>query len=437
VRGDDPSRAAGVSVSLGTVDGGLPTPAQIAGGSSTAGRGAFAPDGSALVAVSDGSGAPGFGDGRVLAAIAGPGGGFGPLADVMCARPWGLPVAAAGGPAGDWAVLWTYGAERGAVEDVTLSSGTTGAGAGPSCPPVHYGIDGPALVGIGAPAHFSAASMLDPGEAAAVVRWTFAGPAPSTLTAGTELGTAFPTRGLYTASALVQHDAAHGGWSDTRATSFVVDDPPAVAISPTSAQVATGSAVTFSVSATAAPGGVITGPALEVGGPVQGATTQQTGAGRFVVRFTRPGTYPVTATATDDLGLQGSATASVVVSDSAPGRPTGGTAGQGAAGGGGGGSCLHAAVPARARRATALRRGIAVRLRTDAARCRVTIRIARGSRTVVTKKLTLRRASHSHTVRVKLGPSTRRKLRAHKRSKLAVTVRATGRVVRRHVTIIR
>ena len=123
----------------------------------------------------------------------------------------------------------------------------------------------------------------------------------------------YTTRGPYTVSLTVTNDA---GQTATFHHAITVDDPPTVSISPTRAVTTPGSTVSFNGSATAPDsGGSITDYSWNFG---DGSPVDDTGTTPAASHlFANAGTYTVTLTATDDLGVSTAATATVTV-DASP-----------------------------------------------------------------------------------------------------------------------
>ena len=119
----------------------------------------------------------------------------------------------------------------------------------------------------------------------------------------------YATRGHYTVTLTVTNDA---GQTATFHQAITVDDPPAVTISPTVAVTTPGSTVSFNGSATAPDsGGSITSLSWNFGDPSSGNNTSTATNPSHL--FANAGTYTVTLTATDDLGVSTQATATVKV----------------------------------------------------------------------------------------------------------------------------
>jgi PKD repeat protein len=119
----------------------------------------------------------------------------------------------------------------------------------------------------------------------------------------------YATRGHYTVTLTVTNDA---GQTATFHQTITVDDPPTVTISPTVAVTTPGSTVSFNGTATAPDsGGSITGLSWNFGDPSSANNTSTATNPSHL--FANAGTYTVTLTATDDLGVTTQATATVKV----------------------------------------------------------------------------------------------------------------------------
>ena len=140
--------------------------------------------------------------------------------------------------------------------------------------------------------------------------WNFGDGSPVADAGSTASTThSYATRGHYTVTLTVTNDA---GQTATFHQAITVDDPPAVTISPTVAVTTPGSTVSFNGSATAPDsGGSITGLSWNFGDPSSGNNTSTATNPSHL--FANAGTYTVTLTATDDLGVSTQATATVKV----------------------------------------------------------------------------------------------------------------------------
>jgi PKD repeat protein len=164
------------------------------------------------------------------------------------------------------------------------------------------------------PATFDASGSTDLVGTITDYSWNFGDGSPVDDTGATPTAThTYTTRGPYTVSLTVTNDA---GQTATFQKAITVDDPPTVSISPTRAVTTPGSTVSFNGTANAPDsGGSITNYSWNFGdgSPVDNTGTTPTASHLFA----NAGTYTVTLTVTDDLGVSTAATATVTV-DSSP-----------------------------------------------------------------------------------------------------------------------
>ncbi|MCW3014054.1 MAG: hypothetical protein JWO02_1146 [Solirubrobacterales bacterium] len=433
------SSPSGVSATIGTLASPLPTPVLLGGREATGAHAAFNADGRALVAFRDRTGTTiGVEDGVVMAAVAEPGEDFGGAAPITCPLPWGTAAAAAGGGAGRLAVLSAPGDQHPLNRAMTLSVGLSATSASPVCPPPHYGVYGDTLVteGVG---HYDVATMLDPGETTAWVYWTVdtipAGPTPLVkrqIGSGSTFRFSFPARGRHRVSAQVVHHPAEGDWRDTRDSdwsdirdiSVLVDTPPTATVTLPRDRVArTGDQVQVGLIARSPGGGTITSSQLSVDGPTSAYRISAQTPSSITVTFLAPGTYPITATATDDLGLHGSSTTQLrVYTPTTP--PSSGTA-----------ACLSLKFPKRVS-ITAARRGIAVRAKSTVVGCATKILLTRADHGIAaTRAFSFARAAHVYTIHMRLNPATLRWLQHRRRATFTASVIAGKQVFSGRITL--
>ncbi len=221
---------------------------------------------------------------------------------------------------------------------------------------------------------------------------------------------------------------------------ITIDTPPTAAFTPSATVAATGSTVGFDGTAsTAAPGGAISDYRWSFGdGSLADSGTQP----HSLHAYATPGTYMVTLTATDDLGLSASAVQHVTVDAPVPpvpanpplaatppaplpAAPTAPAPNPAAASP----LTMHLSVPGKQHLVPALAHGLRVTLalnQSAGANFQITIRPAHTKRTVVLLRTVRRLGAGGHTVTLKLSPAAARRLAATGSLVLTVRVTLTG-----------
>ena len=168
----------------------------------------------------------------------------------------------------------------------------------------------------GSSVSFDASGSTDPEGTITDYSWNFGDGTPVQDAGGSAaVQHTFASRGTYTVALTVTNNY---GQTSTSTHTVTVDDPPTATFTPSAAVVAPGATVDFEASASApgGPDGAITsyswnfgdGSAVAAGGGTADASHT----------FESPGTYTVTLTTTDDLGVSTTTTEQITVSAPTP-----------------------------------------------------------------------------------------------------------------------
>ena len=207
----------------------------------------------------------------------------------------------------------TYTATVTATDDLGVSSAPVSTTVTVDATPTAAFTSSPTDPNPGGPVSFDASGSTDSVGDHPTYSWNFGdtsanGPGTSTLEDPTY---SYPNPGTYTVRLTVTNDA---GQSATTTQTVTVDDPPTATLAASTTLTTPGSAVSFtSTAASPAAGGSITAYSWNFG---DGSTLTGTNA-EPTHAYASPGTYAVTLTVTDDLGVTFTASTRVAV-DAAP-----------------------------------------------------------------------------------------------------------------------
>ncbi|MBV9416839.1 MAG: PKD domain-containing protein [Solirubrobacterales bacterium] len=176
---------------------------------------------------------------------------------------------------------------------------------------------GSSTVAPNATAGFNASASSDALSTPLQYSWNFGDGVTQTTGTTASATHSYATRGHYQVQLTVTNQY---GQSDTSVQTVTVDTPPTAAFAPTASTITAGAPVSFDASGSqATAGGSITLYSWSFGDGSTGATTTSSAAHTFGAA----GTYAVTLTATDDLGLTATVARQIVVA--APPAPAGGS----------------------------------------------------------------------------------------------------------------
>ena len=167
------------------------------------------------------------------------------------------------------------------------------------------------VVAPGTAVSFDATGSTDPEGTIIDYSWNFGDGTPvDDAGTSTSIQRAYASRGTYTVTLTVTNDF---GQTNTTTHTLTVDDPPTAAFTPSASVAAPGATVNFNASASApgASGGTINDYSWNFGDGTPIDDTSGTAAASHA--YASPGTYTVTLTTTDDLGVTGTTTEQITV----------------------------------------------------------------------------------------------------------------------------
>ena len=167
------------------------------------------------------------------------------------------------------------------------------------------------VVAPGTAVSFDATGSTDPEGTIIDYSWNFGDGTPvDDAGTSTSIQRAYASRGTYTVTLTVTNNF---GQTNTTTHTLTVDDPPTAAFTPSASVAAPGATVNFNASASApgASGGTINDYSWNFGDGTPVDDTSGTAAASHA--YATPGTYTVTLTTTDDLGVTGTTTEQITV----------------------------------------------------------------------------------------------------------------------------
>jgi len=198
-----------------------------------------------------------------------------------------------------------------ATWDYTGSVSNSGTGGNLS--PIASFTTTPASAGIGVPIALSAAGSSDPDGSIVSYGWDFG---DGTTGSGATASKSYAAAGTYTITLTVTDNGGLAASTTHTVTIVAANQPPVANFSATPASTTVGVPITFSGTGSTDPGGSIVGYAWDFGDGTTGSgvTTSKS--------YAAAGSYTVTLTVTDNGGLTGSTTGTVVIAPAGSGVTT-------------------------------------------------------------------------------------------------------------------